>query len=161
MDRPQWRFLSVDELINIVQRAMHSRRGRLILAIGAAAMTAAVVLAQGAFGAKANPPAAAPSSDVTVSVPIETAPKIVLADPGPSPVGSTAASTSAARTTTTVASSTSTTPGTFPPGTFPPGTFPVVTVAPATFPPATAPPHTSEPPDTGVVVPYGPTTIGH
>lgn len=160
MDRPQWRLLSVDEVINIAQRALHSRRGRLILAIGAAAAAAAVLLAQGAFGAKPGPPTAADGSDVTVSVPVETAPKIVLPDPGPDPVESSAAPTSTARITTTVAPSSSTTPATFPPGTFPPGTNSLATSPPATFPPAT-PPHTSEPPDTGVVVPYGPTTIGH
>jgi len=50
MDRPQWHFFTIDDLINVAQRARYSRRGRLILAIGAAGMAAAVLLAQGAFG---------------------------------------------------------------------------------------------------------------
>src|SRR3954468_9726375 len=111
MDRPQWHFFTIDDLINVAQGARYSRRGRLILAIGAAGMAAAVLLAQGAFGAKAKPALeAAPTSDVTIAVPIETAPKILLPEPGPSPVQATLAPTSTTRTT--VASGTSTIPGT-------------------------------------------------
>ncbi len=166
MGKGDWRYLSVDEFINAFLGALHSRRGRVITAtlIGAAVLIALFV-APGAFGSKPKNPAAAavpsPTSDVTVSVPAVTAPKLVTpsidAQLSDDTVPKSKVSTKKVASTTSAPNLT--TPATFPPGTFPPATFP-----PATFPPATTPltvAKTPTTPDTGVVVPFGPTTTVH
>jgi hypothetical protein len=159
MGRRDWRYLSVDEFINMFLGAFHSRRGRVLLAsVFGAAVLVTVLVAPGAFGEKPKNPAAAAApttaADVTVSVPGITTPDLILprvdvhlgSDEIPAIPSTTVATTTSAPTTTT-------------PATFPPATFP-----PAVFPPATTPhtaPKTPPTPDTGVVVPYGPTTTVH
>jgi hypothetical protein len=156
MGRRDWRYLSVDEFINMFQSALHSRRGRVLLAtVFGAAVLVAVVVAPGAFGDNPKNPAAAAApttaADVTVSVPGVTTPEIILPRVDLH-LGDESISVPAVPSTTvatTTSAPTTTTPATFPPATFPPATTPRTV---AKTPPT---------PDTGVVVPYGPTTTVH
>jgi hypothetical protein len=152
-DEGGWILLNVDELINRLAAAAHSRSGRVVIVGLCIAVAAIVVVLPSTWrhnDANATPAAAVPP--VTGVESTTTAER--------------STTTSVARvkksqttTTTTVGAQVKTQPVTFPTpvlttplGTTPPVTTAVVTAPPPTTPIATTPPPTS-PPDTGVVVP--------
>jgi hypothetical protein len=150
MDRPSWRYFTIDDLINLAQTKLRSRRGRLVIMAFCALLAGAVIVAPGTFRSQPKPTSSpAPIPIDTVAVPT-TAPQSVTT-----------------RTEPKVIKTRSTTPTTrapSPAATAPAPSVAAVSVAPNPTLPAAPPPTTPvttktvAPPDTGVVVRPTPTT---